>query len=78
MIVINLEKAKEIGHTVRRRNREKEFAPHDAVIMKQIPGNNMQVAEAARQAIREKYEAVQAQIDAAQDTDEIKAALGVV
>jgi hypothetical protein len=78
MIVVNLEKAKEIGHVLRRRSRDKEFAPHDAIIMKQIPGNDMQAAEAARQAIREKYEAMQEQIDSAQNTDEIKAALGAV
>jgi hypothetical protein len=37
----------------------------------------MEGAEAARQAIRDKYAAMQTSIDAAQTPDEIKAALGV-
>jgi hypothetical protein len=62
---------------MRRAKREEEFKPHDEVIMKQIPGNDYTQAEAARQAIREKYAAIQAQIDAAQTSDEIKSALGI-
>jgi hypothetical protein len=77
MITINIDKAKAIGHKMRRAKREEEFAPLDAVIMKQIPGNDYTQAEAARQAIREKYAAIQAQIDAAQTSDEIKSALGI-
>lgn len=75
--VVNMDKAKDIGHDHRRRVREKEFAPHDAVIMKQIPGNDFQVAEAARQAIREKYAQIQLQIDAATTTNDIRQALGL-
>ena len=77
VVHINMEKAKSIGHEHRRRAREKEFAPHDAVIMKQIPGNDFQAAEAARQAIREKYATIQSQIDAATTTDDIRSALGL-
>jgi hypothetical protein len=44
--------------------------------MKQIPGVDAQAAEAARQAIRDKYAAIQADIDAATTPEEIKAALG--
>jgi hypothetical protein len=76
MIVVNIDKAKAIGHEMRRAKRGEEFAPLDAVIMKQIPGNNAEEAEAARQAIRDKYAAIQTQIDAAQTPEEIKAALG--
>lgn len=75
-IVIDVNKAKTIAHDMRRAKREEEFAPHDAIIMKQIPGVDAQEAEAARQAIRDKYAAMQAQIDAATTPDEIKAALG--
>ena len=74
-IVIDVNKAKNIAHDMRRAKREEEFAPHDAIIMKQIPGVNAQEAEAARQAIRDKYAAMQTQIDAATTPDEIKAAL---
>jgi hypothetical protein len=74
MISINVTKAKAIGHDMRRAARAAEFAPYDEAIAKQIPGQ-MEGAEAARQAIREKYAAVQAAIDAAATPDEIKAAL---
>ena len=77
MITINIDKAKTIAHDMRRAAREEEFAPLDAVIMKQIPGNDMAEAEAARQAIRDKYAAMQADIDLAATPEELKAALGV-
>ena len=77
MITINMDKAKNIAHDMRRAARAEEFKPHDEIIMKQIPGVDAQQAEAARQAIRDKYAAIQAQIDAATTPDEIKAALGV-
>ena len=72
MITINLDKAKIIAHTARRDARAKEFEPYDAVIMKQIPGNDFTQAEAARQAIREKYAALQTQMDAATTVDQLK------
>ena len=67
MIVINIEKAKAIGHDIRRALRAQEFAPHDEIIARRIPGTAEQEAEVARQAIREKYAGVQAQIDASTD-----------
>lgn len=73
-IVIDITKAKAIGHDMRRAARAAEFAPYDEAIAKQIPGQ-MEGAEAARQAIREKYAVVQTAIDAAATPDEIKAAL---
>ena len=75
MIVINLDKAKGIAHDKRRAARAEEFKPHDEVIMKQIPGNDMVQAETARQAIRDKYAQLQAQMDAAQTVEELKALL---
>lgn len=77
MITVNIDKAKVIAHEKRRAARAEEFKPHDEVIMKQIPGADAQAAEAARQAIREKYTAMQADIDAAATPDEIKQALGI-
>lgn len=76
MIVVNIDKAKTIAHDMRRAARAEEFKPHDEVIMKQIPGVDAQQAEVARQAIRDKYAAIQEQIDAAATPEEIKAALG--
>ena len=75
MIVINIDKAKAIGHDIRRVKRAEEFAPYDEIIARRIPGTAEQEAEAARQAIRDKYAGVQAQIDSAGTVDEIKAAL---
>jgi hypothetical protein len=77
MIKVNIDKAKNIAHDMRRAKREEEFEPLDAVIMKQIPGKNLQEAEAKRQQIRDKYAAVQADIEAAETPDEIKVALGL-
>jgi hypothetical protein len=73
MIVINVTKAKAIGHEMRRAARAEEFAPLD--IKATIPSEAAS-AEAARQAVREKYAVIQTAIDAAATPDEIKAALG--
>jgi len=72
MITVNLNKAKIISHNKRRDARAKEFAPFDEVIMKQIPGNDATVAEAARQVIRDKYAAIQTNIDDATTVDQLK------
>ena len=72
MIIINIDKAKDIAHEKRRAARAEEFKPHDEVIMKQIPGNDMAEAETARQAIRVKYETIQADIESAEDVVELK------
>ncbi len=76
MIRVNLDKAREIGHNMRRTAREAAFAPHDKIIAAQIPGNSAADAETARQAIRIKYADMQTAIDLAQTPDEIKAVLG--
>ena len=75
-LIIDVDKAKSIGHTMRRSAREDEFKPFDEAIAKQIP-TQVEGAEAQRQAIRDKYAAIQTQIDAAITPDEIKTALGV-
>ena len=74
---VDLDQAKSIGHDKRRAARAEEFKPHDEVIMKQIPGADAVVAEAARAAIRTKYEQVQTAIDAATTPEDIKTALGI-
>lgn len=72
MITVNMTKAKAIAHDVRRAARAAEFEPLDAIIMKQIPGNDAAAAEAERQKIRDKYAALQAQMDAAQTPEQLK------
>ena len=74
-IEIDLDRAKAIGHDLRRANRNAEFAPHDKVISLQIPGVQRDAAEAARAAIRARYVIIESAIDAATTTDEIKEAL---
>lgn len=72
MITVNIDKAKLITHDMRRAARAEEFKPHDEIIAKQIPGADAQAAEAARQAIRDKYAAIQSDIDEAADVDALK------
>lgn len=68
-IAINLNKAKDIAHDKRRAARSAEFAPLD--LKATIPAEAA-AAEAARQAVREKYAVVQTQIDAAADVGALK------
>lgn len=70
-ITININKAKTISHDIRRQKRAEEFQPLDEVIMKQIPGTDIQAVEAERQLIRDKYAEIQINIDSAQDSDEL-------
>lgn len=76
-IIINMDKAKVIGHEIRRAKRSNEFAPLDTEIMKHIPGTNIAAVEAERRAIRDKYTIVQTQIDDAETPEDIKRALGI-
>ena len=76
-ITININKAKAIGHDMRRAMRAAEFAPYDEVIAKQIPGADAVAAEEARQQIRFKYALIQDVINGASTPDEIKTALEV-
>lgn len=69
MIAINIDKAKAIVHDKRRAVRSAEFAPLD--IKATIP-SEAATAEAARQAVREKYAAIQQDIDAASGVPELK------
>lgn len=66
---INIDKAKTIVHDIRRAARSAEFAPLDAKA--NIP-SEAEAAEAARQAVREKYTEMQVNINAAADLAELK------
>lgn len=72
MITVNMTKAKVIAHEARRAARAAEFEPFDNAIAKQIPGQ-VNGAEAERQKIRDKYAALQTQMDAAQTAEQLKA-----
>ena len=72
MIAINIDKAKAIVHDKRRAARSAEFAPLD--VEATIPAKAAQ-AEAKRQVIRDKYDAMQVAIDAAADVAALKALL---
>jgi hypothetical protein len=69
MIVININKAKNIAHEKRRIARTNEFTPLD--IKATIPSESV-AAEAARQIIRDKYVEIQIGINDAETVDEIK------
>ena len=71
----DLDKCKALGHDLRRQQRAEEFKPYDEMIMKQIPGTDHTAAEAARQAIRDKYALIQDVIEGASTPEEIKSAL---
>ena len=72
MITININKAKNIAHDARRTARSAEFAPLD--IKATIPFE-ADWAEEERQAVRDKYAAMQTAIDSASTVGEIKAAM---
>jgi len=74
-VVHNLEKSKIIAHKMRRAARSVEFAPLD--LEATIPDAAAE-AEASRQAIREKYDALQAAIEAATTVEQLKAAAAVL
>ena len=69
-LTINLDKAKDIAHGLRRAARSREFAPFD---LKATISGEAQDAEASRQAIRVRYSDLQLQIDASKSVDELKA-----
>ncbi len=71
-VVVDLDKAKEIAHNVRRQVRNEKFAPLD--IKATIPAE-AETAEAARQVIREKDALLQTSMDNATSAEELKALL---
>lgn len=71
----DMAKARAIAHDKRRAARSAEFAPLD--VEATIPAKAAQ-AEAARQQIRNKYDAMQASIDAASDVVALKATIAAI
>jgi hypothetical protein len=72
VVSVNLNKAKIIAHDKRREARSAEFAPLD--IKATIP-SEATAAELARQAVRDKYAAMQTAIDSATTIEQIKAVM---
>ena len=69
MIVININKAKDITHEARRAARSAEFAPLD--IKASIPSEAV-AAEEARAVIRTKYAEMQTAVDGATEVVSLK------
>jgi hypothetical protein len=72
MIKVNLQKARDISHEIRREKRAAEFAPLD--VKATIPSEAAS-AELQRQAVRDKYKDLQKAIENANDIDELKAVI---
>lgn len=72
MITVNIDKAKEIAHDMRRAKRDAEFAPLDKLAT--VPSLAEQ-AEIDREAVRVKYAAIQVEIDKAKTVEKLKAVL---
>lgn len=68
MIQVNIDKAKNIAHNMRRAMRTREFAPLD--VKATIPGE-AEAAEQARQAVRGKYATMQEAIDGAETVEQL-------
>lgn len=68
MIKINIQKAKDIAHEKRRSARSEEFKPWD---LKATIPSEQSTAESERQKIRDKYSALQDQMNAAKSVEEL-------
>ena len=77
MITINMDKAKDIGHDIRRKQRDEAFAPYDRIIELRIPGEDDAAAEAERVKIRAANEIKKQEINDSTTPDEIKQILGI-
>ena len=71
-IIVNIDKARTVAHSFRRKSRDAEFEPYDKIISLQIPGNSSTVAESKRAEVRAKYEIIQNNIDAATTISKLK------
>lgn len=68
-VTINLDKSKEISHNLRRQKRALELKQYDLEVT--VPSLAEQ-AEQQRQIIREKYDAIQTEIDEAEDIETLE------
>ena len=70
--VVDVTRAKEIAHNIRRYYRTEEMKPYDDIIAKQIPGEDATEAEAQRVLIRTKYATKQTEIDACTTVEQLQ------
>ncbi|AUR87574.1 hypothetical protein NVP1101O_163 [Vibrio phage 1.101.O._10N.261.45.C6] len=63
MIKLDIEKAKQIAHEVRRQDRAVKMQPLDEIISKQIPDSNLNDVEKSREVVREVNAKVQLEIE---------------
>lgn len=75
IIEIDLDKAKEITHNLRRAMRAEEFAPLDQTIAFRLPGTTIKETEKLREEVRDKYVEMQEEIDLATDVEQLKVLL---
>lgn len=72
MIKVNIEKAKEIAHNVRRANRAEKMKPLD--IEATVPYLSVE-AEQKRSIVREQNAQIQFEIESAETVDDLKASI---
>lgn len=75
---IEMGKARDIAHVIRRKTRDIEMAPYDDIIAKQVPGTDPVGAETARAALRNVYDNLQTQIDNSQNPNALMAIINVI
>jgi hypothetical protein len=70
--VVDISRAKNVAHNIRRYYRTEEMQPYDDIIAKQIPGEDATDAEAQRVLIRTKYATKQTEIDACTTVEQLQ------
>lgn len=70
--VVDISRAKNVAHNIRRYYRTEEMQPYDDIIAKQIPGEDADDAEAQRALIRTKYATKQTEIDACTTVEQLQ------
>ena len=70
--VVDISRAKNVAHNIRRYYRTEEMQPYDDIIAKQIPGEDATDAEAQRVLIRTKYATKQTEIDACTTVEQVQ------
>lgn len=73
--VVDISRAKNVAHNIRRYYRTEEMQPYDDIIAKQIPGENADDAEAQRALIRTKYATKQTEIDACTTVEQLQTSI---
>ena len=70
--IVDVSRAKDIAHNIRRDARTEEMKPYDDIIAKQIPGEDAVAAESQRAVLRTKYATKQTEIDNATTAEQLQ------